>query len=256
MDQASSLRELMGKMNGKEKEDKAASVAFISMEPVENMNVFLKKLAIYTNQRMDKRICLMGIKEEKEFTLEDYIYRRCEIHELKRTLTRSVDVIHGLLDVIGTIRTSSSSLTKLIQLVEKVEQETDLLMYDAGNQINAVNVNISMAANQIVLVIKPTASSLQDALDYIKILFKMNVQTKIGVIVDSGDLAVSMKQYKKLQEIALSEFNYHIEMVGCFEFKYIPLFAEAEVFEGFNSDFFVKMENKRSFSESLLKMMP
>lgn len=268
MDQAASLRELMNKMQVGMKEneettkiekkknsvEKAASIAVISTENSYGVDEMLKRLAVYSAEKRDKKIGILGIEKEKTKELYSCLEKK-RLSFFVKQIDEKVKYIPGSLEILNSIRANKDKVSEFINELEVLENEMDCLFYYAGGEIKNTTINLTLSSNKVIFVLKPTSSSFKEFESYLKVFQRISADMQIGVIFDTNKKETFQKNYKKIQELSWSQFKYYIEPIGYVDLKFISMFDEKEVFERFNTTFLFEETKEKKLSETLLKIM-
>jgi hypothetical protein len=256
MDQAASLRELMNKIGKTQKETvtHSNSVSIISTEDLSGYDHFLRKMAVYYAKNKKTKATLLGVNAQRGLELKDYITEQFDEEDILLRLSSETTVVPGALSFIKEIRKNPVQFDKFTSFVKKIESESNYLFYYVGEGMDNTAINLALLANKIIILAKPTPKSMTQAFNLIKVFYKTNSNNSCGLVIDTSDQNVYEKQYKNLQEIIDNQFKYYIEPIGHFDFKYVSLFNENDVFRQFNFDYLNEDDDKNILSESLIRI--
>jgi cellulose biosynthesis protein BcsQ len=250
LDQAALLREMMSQLQ----QNEYGSVAILSTSEIENEDLFLKRMVDYYAKTTKKKTSLMGIsgqgKEVKEMTME-----KKSMDEIKEKQSDYVEWIPGSLHFISELRRNESLMVHFSQEMKKIEEQNEILFYYSGRGMEPTTINLSLASNKMIILMKPTKKSCIEVSKLMKIFSKIDGNNEVGIIVDTIDQEIFEEQIKKIQELCGSEFKYYMEPIGFFELNYAPLLEDEKIFEEFNFNYLNNKQNMKHFSDSILNMV-
>lgn len=249
LDQAALLREMMSQLQ----QNSADSVAILSTSEIENEERFLTRMIRYYAHYYGKKSALLGLKRDKH-ELKEQIMKNKAIEEIKQYETDQMEIVSGDLTFISEWRNDASLMIKLNREIKKIEQSNERLFYYAGKGLHPTTINLSLASNKIIVLMKPTNKSCMEVCKMIKIISSINGEHEIGIIVDTIDGEIFEEQIKKIQEFSGSEFNYYMEPIGFFDLHYEPLLEDEKIFEEFNFNYLNNKQKMKFFSHFILNM--
>jgi len=249
LDQASLLREMMSRMQ----QDKANSVAILSTSDTVDVELFLRRFARYSSKTLQKKMSLLGTEGEGK-TIGEVMSGNATMDETKQKPAPYFEVFNGKLSFISGIRKNKNMIEKFIKEVKNIEENTDLFLYYTGEGLEPTTINLSLASDKAIIVMKPTTKSYMEVIKMVKIFSKMNFGNAVGIIVDTIDQGIFEEQIKKIQDYCWSEFKYNIEAIGFFETKYMPLLEDEQIFEGFDLGYLINKKGMKVFSDSISSM--
>lgn len=249
LDQASLLRELMSKMQ----QSKAYSVAALSTSDMTDGENLLERFAQYSSKTLQKKLSLLGIEKNKN-NFEEVVLAKSELKNIKEEVTPYLTQVNGKLGFVSSIRNDKIIMEKFIKEMKKIEEESEIVLYYAGQGLEPTPINLSLISNRFIIMMKPTTKSYMEVIKMVKIFSKTNAGNSAGIIVDTVDQEIFEEQIKKIQDYCWSEFNYNIEPIGFFETKYLPLLEDKQIFEGFDLEYLTNKKEMKIFSDSVSSM--
>jgi hypothetical protein len=245
LDQAEILRQMM---SGSET-SKMGVMALLATTGAKNTHHFLQNVANHYYKANYERVLLLGI--DKGFSgIERYLNEDIEVENVKRSISRGIEVIEGSLDILQRIKGNKYKKEKMLDLIQKSEENADLVLYYAGEGLNVNSINLSVMSNRVLLISSPNEQSLNEVIKYCRFIEKMSIDLDIGLVVDTDNPQTYEEHLNKIQELGGSQINYYIEPLGFMDFKYLPLYNQNELFHSFKIDF-LNYKGKRSLSEIL-----
>lgn len=249
LDQASFLRELMNKTQ----QVKTSPVAVLATTDFEETDESLRKIVQHFSDKTQRKITLFGLNEKTQVTLKECMDSNIEIDTIIERLSQKTQNVPGALKFISNLRHDKTSADKLIEHIKRMEKESDTLFYFAGSGMDTTAINLSLRADKVVVLMKPTAQSISELTKYVKIFSKTRKNNELGIILDTSSHTLYREQKNKIQELYWKEFKYYIEPIGFFDSTEENHKTNGFI-EDFNPEYLTKRAETKMFSESIQEM--
>lgn len=249
LDQASFLRELMNKTQ----QVKTNPVAVLATSDFEIVEESIRKTVQHFSDKTQRKVALFGLDFEMDISLEQCVNMGIDIDVIIERMSQKTLNVPGALKFLSKIRNDKELSEKLVSYIKQMEKESDTLFYYAGRGMDTTAVNLAMRANKVLVLMKPSAQSIDELTKYVKIFSKTKTNNELGVILDTRDVELYKEQTKKIQELYWKEFKYYIEPIGFFDSRMNHRISN-DFIEEFKTDYLIKKTETKMFSESIQEM--
>lgn len=159
---------------------------------------------------------MLGLKPER--TIKDYIEGLCGLNEICITGPHGIQIIPASSGVQSVADLSNAAAFELIHAFSSLTTEFDVMLIDLASGISRQVIDLTHAAQNILVVICNEPSSLVDSYAVIKVLHQKYGRNKFGVIVNKvKNLQEGYHVFLRFQETVAKFINVGVEYVG-----YIP----------------------------------
>jgi len=124
---------------------------------------------------------LLGVNAP--FTMKEYLTGKCSLQDVIYEVEPGVDLLPGTSGNVGLANISTRDLSVFIQQLETITSNYDRMIVDGGAGIAESSLNLTLAADEIIVVITPDPTSLADAYATIKVLAQRGC-TRFDVVVN------------------------------------------------------------------------
>jgi len=139
----------------------------------------------------------------------------CDIKDIILKGPFGVNIIPGACGVQKLAQLKPMEYVGLIDGFKTLSQDVDSFIIDTAAGISDMVVRLSLAANEIIIVINNEPTSLMDAYGLIKILNAEHKVKRMKVIVNmSSSLTESMEIFAKLTNVAEKYLNVALHFLG------------------------------------------
>jgi MinD-like ATPase involved in chromosome partitioning or flagellar assembly len=250
LDQASLLRELMNK----KQQVVSKPVAILSTSDFQNTEEIVECLVEDFSKVTQRRVALFGVDTNNLNSLELCIKSNMKIDSAVERLTPKFLYVPGRLGFLSDIRNKKELSAGIVNSIRSVENITDSLFYYAGCGMDSTAINLAMSVNKAIVLMKPTAQSIVELTNYVKIFSKTKTITDFSIVLDTDNELFFQEQTKKIQELYWKEFKYYIEPMGFINAKDINEWKNKE-FKGMKYDYLLNKYESNIFSTSIEKML-
>jgi flagellar biosynthesis protein FlhG len=119
------------------------------------------------------------------FNLTDVITGRKKIHEVVINGPGGIKVLPAVSDPHEVTELSNGQKANLLSQMDELEEEIDFLLIDTGTGISSNVMFFNMAAHEILVVITPEPTSINDASTLIKLLAQHYSEDRFQLLINS-----------------------------------------------------------------------
>ncbi|HZK18977.1 MAG TPA: MinD/ParA family protein [Clostridia bacterium] len=251
MDQASKLRELIGKpqiKHGPERDpEQVPSATGSRIIAVTSGKGGVGKTSLVVNvavllAKMGKRVVVfdadMGLANAEvllglnpRYTLYEVISGEKTLDEVMLRGPYNLHIISGGSGLQELVDLDDTQLNTLLSTFASLEEKTDFVLVDTGAGISKNVLGFVAASREVVVVVTPEPASLTDAYALIKVLAKFKTHTEVNLVVNraTGERE-AMFTANKMKTVAAKFLNISVKNIGyVIEDKVIRQASKAQV---------------------------
>lgn len=156
----------------------------------------------------------MGLEPKR--TLKDVMEGRCTVIEALTEAHGGVQVLAGCSGVRSLAALDYDKLSGLARGFDELEASFDFLILDNAAGLSPAVLNVSVAADETMLVFTPDPSSMMDAYASAKLLFQMKPGATVNCVVNAVASPEEAKLlFKKLHTIVQDFLQERVSYAGC-----------------------------------------
>lgn len=150
-----------------------------------------------------------------KYTLQDVLYGRKELQDIMVETFEGVKIIPGASGLQEITGLGSKRQELLIESLQNVAEEADFLLIDTGAGIHRNVLAFLGAAQEVIIVSTTEPTSLKDAYGIIKILIKYGDQREIKTVINRvANLEEGEYAHQKLKTVAAKFLNFELKNLG------------------------------------------
>lgn len=148
-------------------------------------------------------------------TLKDYINATASIDEICVPGPEGIQVIPGSSGVEDMANLNQEQVMNIINGFSALSGSIDIMLTDLASGISMQNVHLTLASQEIILVICDEPAAIMDSYAILKLFSQKYGRTKFGIIVNKAkDLKNSYSTFIRFQDVCEQFMNVSLHYLG------------------------------------------
>ena len=150
-----------------------------------------------------------------KYNLWHFINGQKSLADISHEGPGGIEVICGASGLGDLADLSQFHRQRLIRELEQMQNDSDVIVIDAGAGIGKSVIAFCLASDQVLVVATPEPTSMTDAYSMIKVLAMNDYQGKISVVVNMANSRKEAKQvYRQISDVAMRFLNTPVYEAG------------------------------------------